>query len=343
MITGDHVTTAEAVGEELGIRQGRPGIAGSDLAQMDDAQLWEAARSSNIFARVSPETKLRLVKALQRGEDGKRAEVVAMTGDGVNDAPALKGSDIGIAMGRTGTEVTKQTADVILADDNFATIVAAVEEGRGVYFNIRKTLQYLLAGNAGELLVMLFAVAWGWPSPLLPVHLLWINLITDGLPALVLAADRADGSLMKRKPRKPGESLANRPFLLGLLGTGLLTAGASLTVFGIGLLTGDLASARSDAFDTLVLSEVLRALAYQSDRLPFWRLAHRGLRALLPLWATIAGILALQAVCHEVPMLARILHLQPWDGPSLALILPVSLIPLVVLELRKVFMTPRDD
>src|SRR5690606_17947796 len=149
------------------------------------------------------------------------------------------------------------------------------------YFNIRKTLQYLLAGNAGELLVMLLAIAWGWSSPLLPVHLLWINLITDGLPALVLAADGADASLMRRKPRGPGAALAGRALLVGLLGPGLLTAAASLAAFAWGLCVADLAHARSLAFDTLVFSEVFRALAYHSDRLPFWRCRARNL---LPLW-----------------------------------------------------------
>jgi Ca2+-transporting ATPase len=339
MITGDHPRTALAVAVELGLAEGPEQVlSGTDLdaIQVDATGkdgLADRIEGIRVYARVTAAHKLRIVKAWRA-----RGAVTAMTGDGVNDAPALKGSDIGIAMGRTGTEVTKQTADVILADDNFATIVAAVEEGRGVYFNIRKTLQYLLAGNAGEILVMLFAVLWGWPSPLLAVHLLWINLVTDGLPALVLAADGAEASLMRRKPRKSKESLANKSFLLGMLGTGLLTAAVSLTVFGIGLVTGDLDSARSDAFDTLVLSEVFRALAYHSDRLPFWRCSWK---AVWPLWLTIGAILALQTLCHEIKVLETILHLQEWDAGSFARIVSLSLIPLFVLEIRKVVLAKR--
>ncbi len=338
MITGDHPRTALAVATELGLATGPEQVlSGADLdAIPEEGEAGLASRIENIrvYARVTAAHKLRIVKAWRT-----RGAVTAMTGDGVNDAPALKGSDIGIAMGRTGTEVTKQTADVILADDNFATIVAAVEEGRGVYFNIRKTLQYLLAGNAGEILVMLIAVLLGWPSPLLPVHLLWINLITDGLPALVLAADSPDGSLMRRKPRKAKESLANKPFLIAMLGTGMLTAAVSLTIFAIEyLFLGDLNSARSDAFDTLVLSEVFRALAYHSDRLPFWRV---NLRFIWPLWLTLGGMLVLQTLCHEIDALETVLHLQAWDIGSFTRIVSLSLIPLMVLELRKVWLGKR--
>ncbi|HAO99912.1 MAG TPA: cation-translocating P-type ATPase, partial [Fibrobacteres bacterium] len=330
MITGDHPRTALAVARELGIaRDETEVISGSELDAMPEEQLREAVQRATVFARVTAGHKLRIVKALR-----SHGAVTAMTGDGVNDAPALKASDIGIAMGRGGTEVTKQAADLVLADDNFASIVAAVEEGRGVYFNIRKSLQYLLAGNAGELLVMILPMLWGWPLPLLPVHLLWINLVTDGLPALVLAADPADASLMRRKPRNHGEQLANRSFILGLLGTGCLTAGVSLIAFWIGLRSGDIVAARADAFDTLVLSEVFRALAYYSEERPFWRSKWRSLRLLL---GVVFGSLALQIAVHEIPLFEQVLRVESRDWKSSGIMIGLSLIPLIVLEARKVF------
>jgi Ca2+-transporting ATPase len=328
MITGDHPRTALAIARELGLAEGDDQvISGPELDLMEDAALSGRVLQAVVYARVTAAHKLRIVAAW-RAHD----KVVAMTGDGVNDAPALKGADIGIAMGITGTEVTKQAADMVLADDNFSSIVAAIEEGRGVYYNIRKTLQYLLAGNAGELLVMILALAWGWPAPLLAVHLLWINLVTDGLPALVLASGRLDGSMMRHKPRPPGESLVNRPFIFGLLGTGFLTAGVSLFAFWIGLRSGGLELARSHAFDTLVFSEVLRALAYRSDEHPFWRLSFR---SVAPLLLIVAFTIALQTACHEVPLMANALRLVPWNPASFALVLSLAFVPLIVLEGKK--------
>jgi Ca2+-transporting ATPase len=328
MITGDHPGTAAAIARELEIAgPGAEAVRGEDLDALDDEALRARVRDVRVFARVTAAHKLRIVNAWRA-----HGAVVAMTGDGVNDAPALKGADIGIAMGIAGTEVTKQAADLVLADDNFATIVSAVEEGRRVYFNIRKTLQYLLAGNAGELLVMIAALAAGLPLPLLPIHLLWINLITDGLPALVLAADKASPGLMRRGPRPSGEALVNKSFLWGLLGTGLLTAGTSLTAYLLVLQGGDVAAARSAAFDTLVLSEVFRALAYRNNEQPFW---HAGFRELFPLLAVAAGVLALQAACHEIGFLKTVLHLRPWTGSSFLMVLGLSVIPLIVLESRK--------
>jgi Ca2+-transporting ATPase len=336
MITGDHPRTAFAIARELGLADRMEQVvSGPELDAMDDASLSERVPRSAVFARVTAAHKLRIVASWRA-----QGSVVAMTGDGVNDAPALKGADIGIAMGITGTEVTKQAADMVLADDNFASIVAAVEEGRGVYFNIRKTLQYLLSGNAGELLVMILALAWGWPVPLLPVHLLWINLVTDGLPALVLAAGRVDGTLMNRKPRRMGEPLVGRRFLFGILGTGFLTAAVSLAAFWIGLRSGGMDLARSYAFETLVFSEVFRALAYRSDVLPFWRLPFRGLA---PLLGIVGFTIALQAACHHLPMLASVLRLAPWSPGSLALMLGLSLLPLMALEIRKLFHSPPDS
>ena len=205
MITGDHPHTAMAIARELGIATADDlAISGTELEKMSDDQLKERAPKIAVYARVTAAHKLRIIRAWKANE-----AVVAMTGDGVNDAPAIKGADIGIAMGRSGTEVTKQASDMIITDDNFATIVAAVEEGRGIYDNIRKTLQYLLAGNTGELLLMTAAIVMGLPMPLLPIHLLWINLVTDGLPALCLATDPIDSDVMNRAPRPRNERITS--------------------------------------------------------------------------------------------------------------------------------------
>jgi len=209
MITGDHPDTAEAIAREIGISSAADeAIAGTELEKLSDDELRKRVPKIAVYARVTAEHKLRIIRALKA--DGA---VVAMTGDGVNDAPAIKGADIGIAMGKAGTEVTKQAADMVITDDNFATIVAAVEEGRGIYANIRKTLQYLLAGNTGELLLMTVCVVIGLPTPLLAIHLLWINLVTDGLPALCLATDPIDPDVMKQRPRTRSERITNPRFL----------------------------------------------------------------------------------------------------------------------------------
>ena len=226
MITGDHPHTAAAIARELGIGSDDAAITGVELDKVSDEELVRRAPEIAVYARVTAAHKLRIVHALKAND-----AVVAMTGDGVNDAPAIQGADIGIAMGKSGTEVTKQAADMIITDDNFATIVAAVEEGRGIYNNIRKTLEFLLAGNTGELLLMTIAVAVGMPSPLLPIHLLWINLVTDGLPALCLAADPIDPDVMKHRPRRRSAGITDGRFLREIFLTGILTAGVSFSVY----------------------------------------------------------------------------------------------------------------
>ncbi|MBL8144896.1 MAG: cation-translocating P-type ATPase, partial [Anaerolineae bacterium] len=203
MITGDHALTAEAIGRSLGIiGEDQHAITGAELSDMTDEQLGEALQHTSVFARVAPEHKMRLVKVLQN-----QGHVVAMTGDGVNDAPALKQADIGVAMGITGTEVSKGAADMVLVDDNYASIVAAVEEGRLVYQNIRKFILFLLSSNVGEILVMFVGILIGLPVPLLAIQILWVNLLTDGLPAIALGFDPADSDLMKQRPRPKFESV----------------------------------------------------------------------------------------------------------------------------------------
>lgn len=329
MITGDHPATAHAVGKDLGILDGINGVlTGNDLATMDDAGLKEKVEGTSIYARVSAEHKLRIVNAWKA-----RGAVVAMTGDGVNDAPALKGAHIGVAMGRTGTEVTKQASDLVIADDNFASIVAAVEEGRGTYQNIRNTLQFLLGGNAGELLLMMVAIIVGLPAPLLPIHLLWINLVTDGLPALALAAERIDPDVMDRKPRPQTEIMSDRGFRNTVILTGTLTAATSLAAFLWALRYNDIEEARSFAFATLVFSQLFRSLGVRSEFKPIWKLAPRGN---INLMVVVGLSIAFQLFIHQNAFLEEVLKASPISFRETLALLAISTIPMLVIELTKV-------
>lgn len=230
MITGDHALTAEAIGRDLGIvEEGQRAITGAELSEMSDVQIGEALKLTSVFARVAPEHKMRLVKILQ--SDG---QIVAMTGDGVNDAPALKQADIGVAMGITGTEVSKSAADMVLTDDNYASIVAAVEEGRLVYQNIRKFILFLLSSNVGEILVMFVGILIGLPVPLLAIQILWVNLLTDGLPAIALGFDPADSDLMQNKPRAREESVFSHGLGPKIVWRSLVLAAVTLIAFLLG-------------------------------------------------------------------------------------------------------------
>jgi Ca2+-transporting ATPase len=327
MITGDHPQTAEAIAREIGIAEEAVVVTGADLEKMSDEELKLRVAEINVYARVTAEHKLRIVRSLETTD-----AVVAMTGDGVNDAPAIKGADIGIAMGKAGTEVTRQAADIIITDDNFATIVAAVEEGRGIYANIRKTLQYLLAGSTAELSLMMVCVIIGLPVPLLPIHLLWINLVTDGLPALCLATDAIDPDVMKRSPRGRSESLTNPRFLRTMLFTGLLTAGVAFAVYRHELHTGTLESARAAAFAVLVFAELLRAFGARSEIKPVWRIS---LLNNLNLVAVVLVSFGLQVWSQHSPTLGRILKTSYMPFADCLLLLAVATIPLLVLELVK--------
>jgi Ca2+-transporting ATPase len=329
MITGDHPQTATAIAREIGITSNEDNsVSGVDLDKLDDAQLRKRVLKANVYARVTAEHKLRIVQALKA--DG---EVVAMTGDGVNDAPAIKGADIGIAMGKTGTEVTKQAADMIITDDDFATIVAAVEEGRGIYDNIRKTLQYLLAGSTAELLIMAVCVVIGLPSPLLPIHLLWINLVTDGLPALCLATDSIDPDVMKRAPRDRSELITNRSFLRTMLLTGFLTAAVTFAVYYHTLQTGSLEKARGAAFAVLVFAELLRAFGARSESKPIWRIS---LLTNLNLTLVVALSFALQMASQHIGALQKVLMTSTMSFVAYFILLAIATIPLLSLELIKV-------
>jgi P-type Ca2+ transporter type 2C len=334
MITGDHPHTATAIAQDLGITaDDEQALTGAELDQISEVELHQRVTKTAVYARVTAEHKLRIIRAWKAND-----AVVAMTGDGVNDAPAIKGADIGIAMGKSGTEVTKQASDMIITDDNFATIVAAIEQGRGIYDNIRKTLQYLLAGNTGELLLMTVCVIIGTPTPLLPIHLLWINLITDGLPALCLATDPIDPDVMKRTPRPPSERITNRSFLRTMALTGFLTAGVAFAVYFYSLQTQTVEVARTQAFTVLVFAELLRSFGARSETKPVWRIS---LFTNLNLLLVVCASFAFQMWSHHNDTLGRFLKTTPIPFSEGLLLIAVGAIPLAVLEMIKVVRNTR--
>jgi Ca2+-transporting ATPase len=332
MITGDHPATARAIGRELGIVEHGGGLlVGSEIERMDDAALAAQVEAVSVYARVTAEYKLRIVRAWK-----SRGAVVAMTGDGVNDAPALKESAVGVAMGRSGTEVAKQAADIIITDDNFASIVAAVEEGRGIYDNISKTLSYLMGGNAGELAVMLVAALVGWPTPLLPIQLLWINLVTDGLPALALATEPVDPGVLSRPPRDPRSEIMDRGFFGLLALTGCLTASVALAAFAWEMHAGgNVMDARNAAFSALVIAELMRSFGARSNTRTVWEL---GLFSNLRLFAVVVLSFALQLAIHGFAVLEILFGIEPVTLAQCLWWIVLGLVPLMALEARKVIL-----
>ena len=309
MITGDHPVTAEAIGRELGLVR-----AGEDPAGV-------------IHARATAEDKIRIVRDLV-----DRGEIVAMTGDGVNDAPALRDAHIGIAMGKTGTEVTREAAAMVLADDNYASIVAAVEEGRGIYANIQKTLVYLLAGNTAEICIVLGAALLGWPLPLLPLHLLWINLVTDGLPALALVMDPAPQDALSRPPRPPDEPMLGRPEWRRILAVAAVETAVVLATFGVVLGAQGLPEARAMAFSTLVFSEVFRVFAARSPVHLYWEV---GAFSNLKLVAVVAASVVLQSALVALPVTREIFALDTFSPVHIALAIGLGMVPVSAWELSK--------
>lgn len=315
MITGDHPKTAAVVAAELGITTNERVIVGTELQAMQDDLLDQVVKDTSVYARVNPEHKLRIVEALQRNE-----MTVAMTGDGVNDAPALKAADIGIAMGITGTDVSKEAADMVLADDNFATIVAAVEEGRAIFSNIRRFLRYLLSSNIGEVMTMFFGVllagAIGLSAttpdgalvlPLLATQILWINLITDGAPALALGVDPADSRTMNRPPRPRGEGVLTPQMWGGILFVGAIMATGTLLVLDAslpgGLIEGHgtVAYAQTMAFTTLMMFQLFNVFNARSDE----QSAFVGMFKNGWLWAAVALSLSLHVTVIYIPVLQQ--------------------------------------
>lgn len=348
MITGDYVDTALAIANELGIASRRQQcISGEELEQMDEKELIKRVKDTNVFARVSPDHKVRIVKALKAG-----GNIVAMTGDGVNDAPSLKTADIGIAMGMTGTDVAKQAADMILTDDNFATIEKAIEEGRGIYENIKKSVIFLLSSNFGEIATMFVAIAAGIPSPLKPSHILWVNLITDSLPALALGVDKNDGRLlMKRPPRQSQESLFAGGGWFYTLFYGFLIAAISLGAFlkipwdiltarGMQfsiqeilsvLKEGEvLSQAQTYAFTVLGISELVHAVGMRDVRTSIFS-SHLFSNPLM-LGAFAMGII-LQVAVTEVPFLVSAFETAALSGKEWSFLLCLASIPLVFHEI----------
>jgi len=327
MITGDHPVTAQAVADELGILKGGRVVTGAELEDLSDAELKEQAKSINVYARVSPAHKLRVVEALQQNE-----QVVAMTGDGVNDAPALKKADIGVAMGITGTDVAKEAAAMTLTDDNFASIVAAVEEGRGIFGNIKKYLMFLLSSNIGEIGLMAGAVLLGLPLPLTAVQILYVNLATDGLPALALAVDPPEPDLMRRAPRDPRRGIFTRPVVVLMMVGGAWSMIVNLALFAWALGSGRSAvEAMTMTFVSLVLIQFIKAYNFRSDRIsvlqrPF---ANRWLNL------AIAWELALLALIVYLPFLHEPFGTFALPAVDWVIVIGLSLTILPVLEVAK--------
>ncbi|MDD4487466.1 MAG: HAD-IC family P-type ATPase [Methanothrix soehngenii] len=327
MITGDHRLTARAIGRELGIGNGEV-IEGVQLDRMSSEDLREHIDDVSVFARVTAEHKVRIVEALKA-----RGHIVAMTGDGVNDAPALTAADIGVAMGRTGTEVTKEASDMVIADDNFATIVSAIEEGRRIFDNIRKGTSYLLSVSFAELATIFFAVALGFPLPLLAAQILWINVVAEEFPAIGLALEPSHSDIMKRKPRDPKESMPSRPLMIYTLGIAATIVAGTLGMYIITLQSNpDLSYARTVAFVGLGFFTVYNAYSSRSLQESVFRMNPLGNKTLLI--GIAASILAILAVVY-IPFMQFIFETRPLTSESWILILITGLVVVLAAEVMK--------
>jgi Ca2+-transporting ATPase len=334
MITGDHPATARAIAHRLGIvaHADAPVLTGADLAQLDDTALRARVEQVRVYARVDPAQKIRIVEALQA-----QGHFVAMTGDGVNDAPALKRADIGVSMGKGGTDVAREASSLVLLDDNFATIVAAVREGRRIYDNIRKFVRYAMTGNSGEIWTIFLAPLLLLPIPLLPIHILWVNLVTDGLPGLALAAEPAERGIMQRPPRPPNESLFAQGMWQHILGMGLLIAGLCLAVQAWALHTGH-AHWQTMVFTVLTLAQMAHVMAIRSESEPLWRL---GLASNRPLLGAVLLTFALQMATIYVPFLNPIFRTEPLSLGELGICVAAALVVYCVVELEKAWRRKR--
>jgi P-type Ca2+ transporter type 2C len=330
MITGDHPETAKAIAQELGIlTQGDRLITGAELEKMSEDEFMKCVKQITVYARVSAEHKLKIVRAWK-----KHHMIVAMTGDGVNDAPALKEASIGIAMGKTGTAVTKEAADMIIIDNNFTSIVAGIEEGRTIYDNISKTIAYLLAGNMGELLVVFVALLIGWPLPLLPIQLLWINLVTDGLPAIALATDLSEPGILKRPPRESQKAIMDASFFQRVIFIGSLTALVTLGIFAYEYLGhGNLVQAQDSAFSVLVTAELMRAFGARSQTKTIWQV---GFFSNIRLFFIVSISFSLQILIHHIPMLQVFFGIGSVSLSQCLVWMMLGMVPLLVLEGQKI-------
>lgn len=334
MITGDHLETGFAIAKELGIAtEESQAIMGRELNELSDEQMRKVVREKRVFTRVSPENKVQIVQALK--EEG---HITAMTGDGVNDAPAIKKAHIGIAMGITGTDVAKSTAEVILTDDNFATIVHAVEEGRIIYSNIKKFVGFLLSCNLGEVLIVFIAILLNLPVPLLPIQLLWLNLVTDSFPALALGVEKGEAEIMEEPPRNPDEPLLDSELKLTIAIQSVAITIATLGAYMLGLQwygnqEEGVAIARTMAFATLIISELLRSYSARSIKDTLFSIGIFSNRKLV--WATLLS-LALTLVVMEIPGVRELFKLTPLSLKDWVVILVGALIPLALGEIQKV-------
>jgi len=333
MITGDYPKTARAIAEDIGLMQpDHIVLTGHDLDQINDDKLLDEVKHTDVFARVSPQHKMRIVQALRAN-----GEVVAMTGDGVNDAPSIKQADIGVAMGITGTDVTKEAADMVLTDDNYASIVSAVEQGRVIYSNIRKFVYYLLSCNLAEIAIIFFATLFGLPVPLTAIQLLWLNLITDGAPALALGVEKGDPDIMQQPPRHPKEPIINKRMTIGIVVQTIAITSVTLAAYLIGLAFYPEA-AKTMAFVTLSFSELLRAFTARSENYPILKVGLFTNKAMN--WGVLASLILLLAVVY-IPFLSRIFNTVPLVWAEWQFVLPLLLVPAIAAELTKLVSSQR--
>lgn len=328
MITGDHPVTAEVIAKELGIisNENDKVITGAKLAQLEEPVFSEQVEKIKVYARVSPEQKMQIIKALQAKE-----HFVAMTGDGVNDAPSLKKANIGVAMGITGTDVSKEAAHMILLDDNFATIVKAVREGRRIYDNIRKFIKYIMTGNSAEIWAILLAPIIGLPVPLLPIHILWINLVTDGLPALALAVEPEEKGIMQRPPRKTGESIFAGGMAFHIIWVGLLTGGLTIGIQAFEIYTGS-THWQTIVFTVLCLAQMWHVLAIRSEKQSLFQ---QGLLSNRMLTGAVLLTFVLQLGIIYVPALNVFFNTQPLTMVELLTAIGVSSVVFIAVEVEK--------
>ena len=330
MITGDYPNTARAIAESIGLLEpGHQVLTGAELDNMDDPTLSRKVVYTDVFARVSPEHKMRIIEALR-----SRDQVVAMTGDGVNDAPSIKRADIGVAMGITGTDVAKESADMVLTDDNYASIIGAVEQGRVIYSNIRKFVYYLLSCNLAEIATIFLGILFTKGSPLTVIQLLWLNLITDGAPALALGTEQGDPDIMRQPPRRPSEPIINRFMQIGIGVQTIFITGVTLSAYliGLGLHPEQPEFAETMAFVTLSFSELLRAYTARSEIYPLFKI---GLFSNRNMNLAFISSLTLLLLVVYVPFLQPIFNTTPLGWQQWEVVLPLLIFPSIAAEVTK--------